>query len=220
MKTKNFILRNWLAIVFLAIPFIAIPFVWPMLPEVIPIHWNFSGEADGFASKAVGLILLPLINVALFLLLGVIGKIDPKGKAGNMEKVMQVIRTLMAAFLTCLFFFMVYYSLYPGIFDVQALLYLILVVFLVLGNYMGKLRPNYFVGIRTPWTLNNDTIWYRTHRMAGSLWVLASVIMMVLGGIVSSYTFKILFFVYVGLLVLIPVIHSYLEFRKIRNSEE
>ena len=88
-------------------------------------------------------------------------------------------------------------------------IYLTLTLFLVIGNLFGKIRPNYFLGLRTPWTLDNEEVWRKTHRLAGAIWVWSTVVMFILAAVMPITKFVYVYFSYVGLIVLVPLIYSY-----------
>ncbi len=148
---------------------------WVQIPAgtQVPIHWNASFEPDGYGSKAVGLLLMPAITGLIALLLAAIPRLDPKGE--NIRRSMPAYRALWIALM--IFFFLMYVAMVASIFGrapnaFQLIPVGIGVLFIILGNYMGKIRPNYMFGVRTPWTLSSDLAWNKTHRLAGWLFVL------------------------------------------------
>jgi uncharacterized membrane protein len=92
-------------------------------------------------------------------------------------------------------------------------LYGILILFLILGNVMGNIRNNFFVGIRTPWTLASEEVWTKTHRLAAKVWVVSSLITMVLIAILPHP--EIVFGIYVGVILIIPIVYSFLVYKKL-----
>jgi len=91
----------------------------------------------------------------------------------------------------------------------------VLLMFLILGNYMGKFSANYFIGIRTPWTLENEEVWNHTHRLTGKLWVGSSLIMLVVRLMVNNEVFFYIFIPYVLIIVIIPILYSYLYYKRL-----
>ncbi|HHW07134.1 MAG TPA: SdpI family protein, partial [Clostridia bacterium] len=144
--------------------------IYPQLPEQVPIHWNAAGEVDGYGSRFMGALGLPLMNLGLALLLKFVPAIDPKRQ--NYEKFKpfyQIFIWIFVLFMTGLYFLTIAWALgyRPSI-----ALFTKLgmgIMFMVLGNYLGKVRPNWFFGIRTPWTIENEEVWLRTHRLGGPL---------------------------------------------------
>ena len=97
----------------------------------------------------------------------------------------------------------------------------ITVLFLGLGNYLASVQPNYFIGIRTPWTLEDPEIWKKTHRMAGRLWVVSCCVLLVLWLLLSTLVFHIVFYiVLLGVMVGVPVVYSYVLFARQKPKKE
>ncbi len=155
---------------------------WPSVPDEIPIHWNLQGEVDGYGSKAFGLTLTPAIAAGLYLLLLLIPLIDPgRVNLENSAKAYGAIRVSIMAFLTALHIVCVRAALGAEVNMNLFMGFAMAILFIVLGNYLGKLRPNWFAGVRTPWTLSSQRSWTKTHRLAGPVFMLMGVGMAVLG---------------------------------------
>ncbi|HZV13347.1 MAG TPA: SdpI family protein [Candidatus Kapabacteria bacterium] len=173
--SKEFIKKEWIFWVILAIPFIYAAFVWNSLPDKIPIHWDAKGEPNGYGSKLFGGLLVPGIGIALYLLLLVLPKIDPRKKnyesfAGTYRN----IRLALSLFMMIFYFFSIQTALgnaSPKWINVVGFTFLAF-----LGNYMRTVRPNWFIGIRTPWTLESPEVWKRTHDIGGKLFFYSGVI--------------------------------------------
>lgn len=147
----------------------------------VPVHWNANNEIDGWAGKGAALLmaLLPLLMLLLFI---VIPKIDPKRE--NYEKhagVYQMFAVLMTVFMGGVSWMVPLGGLGIEI-PVGLMLNLLLgLIFVLLGNQMPRIRFNYTFGIRTPWTLASETVWKKTHRVCGFVFVLSGLVMMVCG---------------------------------------
>lgn len=177
---KKFSKRETLTWLFIAIPFLLVILKWNEFPDQMPVHYNFEGEADRYADKAVGLLLLPLVNIFVYFLLLKIPNLDPKKE--NFTKFADhyaTIRLSIHIFFT-LIFVLVAMSTLGYKFNLPLLvMYAVVFLFLIFGNYMRTIRHNYFVGIRTPWTLANEKVWTATHRFTAMWWVGASVAMII-----------------------------------------
>ncbi|WP_298863890.1 SdpI family protein [uncultured Gimesia sp.] len=153
--------------------FIMAAFTWSSAPDQIPVHWNLSGEVDRYGGKFEGLSGLPLITLALYFLLLFIPRIDP-GHA-NYERFANtyaIIRCTIIAFMSIIYG-IIQLAIAGHPVNVNAVIPLTVgILFFVLGNFMGKIRPNWFVGIRTPWTLSSKASWNKTHRVGGWLFIL------------------------------------------------
>ncbi|WP_158628856.1 SdpI family protein [Dyella choica] len=193
-------------------------FLWlyPQMPALVPVHWNAHGQINGYASplKAV---TTPLAVMALLALLTlVLPVISPRGFE---------IKPFMAAFVIVMLAgqaFVLIVTLgvllnaagHPAHSLVIRMLPLG-VLLMIVGNYMGKLRKNFFVGIRTPWTLASDEVWGRTHRIAGWLFMLAGVIVIVANLVNAPLSLSI------GVILAaasIPVVYSYVVYRRVERN--
>ena len=158
---------------------------YPALPETVPIHWGFDGVADGWGPKWVVLVTA-LIPAGMLLLLGVLPAMDPKQE--NYEKFAPIWRGFLTAItlflcavgwlseLTC-------FGVLPERGNLVGLLVSggLGVLFIVLGNYMPRIRQNYFFGCRTPWALADEHNWNRSQRMGGISFVLCGVALLLVG---------------------------------------
>jgi uncharacterized membrane protein len=156
---------------------------WKQLPAgaTVPVHFNTAGEADGWMAAEVGLALMPLIALILLGLRWLLPRIDPRGH--NIERsgpAVDTIWVVVALLLTVLQLRIAMLAIGLGQPAPQLPLLLTGGMFIVMGNVLGKLRPNHSVGIRTRWTLNNERVWDQTHRFGGKAFVLAGVLLLVL----------------------------------------
>ncbi len=219
MNKPSFFRREWLQLLLLALPFIAIPFVWSHLPEQMPTHWNLEGEPDDYSHKAFGLLLLPVLNIFTTALLFGLPYIDPRRE--NFElfaNTMRSFRLLFTTFMLVVFGSIVAAGLGYDFAIERVICVCLILLFLVLGNMFGKVRSNYFVGIRTPWTLENPEVWRRTHRMAAVLWVAASVIALPAPILFDGVALFTIMMVYIGTITFVPLIYSLVTFRKLKGK--
>ncbi|WP_270616015.1 SdpI family protein [Streptococcus koreensis] len=180
--------------------------IWSQLPNQIPIHFNVADQADNFQSKPLVVFGLPLFLLLVHLFVIFVTARDPKNQTMN-EKMGKVIY-----WLTPIVSLSISYLIYskalgsttnPSIF-VSALLGLI---FVIMGNYMPKLKVNHTVGIRLPWTLQSEENWYKTHRLAGKLWVLGGLILLLEAGL--QFAVPYVMGIVILTIVFIPVMYSY-----------
>ncbi|MGI6678724.1 MAG: SdpI family protein [Dehalobacterium sp.] len=174
---KKYFKTDWPLFLLIALSFALGLYVYPMLPDQVPSHWNFSGEVDGYSSPFWGAFGIPLMILGFNILFYVLPMIDPKRK--NYEKFTRSYSILKYTLI--IFFFLLYiatigFSLgYP--ININRLVPMSLaILFIILGNYISTVRHNYFVGFKTPWTLANEKVWIRTHRIGGKLWVFSGLI--------------------------------------------
>ena len=179
---------------------------WNQLPEEIPTHFNLLGQADGYNHKMSAIFGLPILMLLMHWLLLFIMIKDPK--SSNISSKIQLLIYWIIPFVSCLSMISTYgaslgYSMMSGI---LAQIFMG-VVMIVIGNYLPKTRRNYIIGIRLPWTLENDENWSKTHRLAGKIWVLGGLLLF-LNTFVQLYIYWV-FFLTFFLVVMIPSIYSY-----------
>lgn len=192
-------------------------FVWlyPHMPARVPTHWNAQGQINGYMSP-LGAVATPMIVIAMIALLTVLlPVISPRGyEIGPFVAVFGIF--MLAIQLVVLITGLAVLLNGAGHAVRMPLVCMLSIgaLLMVMGNYMGKLRKNFFIGIRTPWTLASDAAWERTHRMSGWLFVLAGATVMVIALIGAP----MLAMVGVVLcVVLIPVIYSYVVYRRVES---
>ena len=157
----------------------ATAWAWQQIPDGVqlPVHFGIDGKPDGFAPKAEALLVMPGLAIVLTLLFLVLPKLDPRRE--NIEasaKFWNAAALTAVALLAYVHGLLIATALGQGIDMTSALLPALSVMFMVLGNYLSKTRANWFGGIRTPWTLSSDYAWARTHRVAGTLYILSGVV--------------------------------------------
>ncbi len=201
--------------IILAIPFIAALIFWDKLPDRMAIHFNFNGTADGFGNKPIGLLMLPVINVVIWLLLKFLPKfIMSQPQFDLFSKRYNIIRLLIHSFITALYLVILMYTLQYKTNVLLFIEYGILILLLVTGNYLNNIKPNNFIGIRTPWTMKNTEVWRKTHHVTSRLWVASSLIMMCIIPFVSEILLSKLLIVYFIIIAIPPIIYSYIIFKK------
>lgn len=194
MKTK----LSWLEVVLLAAPFVALAIYWNDLPARVPMHWNFRGQVDGWGPKRPGILLMPFTALGITVLLHILPWFDPRlrrtsEEEGLMPVILPIVRIATLGLLDIIFFVQIATSLGRSIPGARIIVSSVLVFFVVLGNFLGNVRPNYFVGIRTPWTLENPETWRATHRLGGRLMFFGALVLLVAQFFLSEEVFAWLF---------------------------
>lgn len=192
-------------------------YVYPTLPDKVPSHWNLDGEIDDWSSPIWGAFGIPLMNLGLYLLFFIMPKIDP-----NKERYVQftgaynAFRYVFHLFMMGLYVTVILAANNQPVKVDQLVPMGVAVLLVVMGNYMGKVRKNYFFGIKTPWTLASEEVWQKTHRMTGPLWVIGGIVGFV-GALFGGKAGHFLFFGMIVVIALVPMIYSYLVFRKVQK---
>lgn len=207
---------NVLALAIVVLQILIAICAFPFLPDRVPTHWNIAGEIDGYASKWLNTLMFPLVSVGLYLLLRFVATSSPRLGGRNTTAANTQLRTTLLVGI--LLFFLVLQLCVTAIslglpIDISFVLNLaISLLFIVIGNFMGKLRRNFWMGIRTPWTLSSEVVWERTHRLGGWLFVAVGLI-----GIPCSFVPALRFWMTVPLILLacaFLVIYSYVCYRQ------
>lgn len=186
-------------------------------PDQVPTHWNIAGEADNYSSKGVGAFMIPGVITGIYALFLVLPLIDPRGERyADFSKAYHILKNAIVALV-----FGVYvvagvaglgYAVPVGILTPLGIGFL----FLVIGNYMGKVKSNWLMGVRTPWTLSNEEVWNKTHRLSGKLFIVGGVTMALTGLIPISLRLPA-FIAVIVIVGLVPMIYSYLLYKKIHT---
>jgi len=197
------------------LPFVYLAYLWNELPERVPMHWSINGEVDRYGNKLELLlipILLPLLTYIIFL---VIPKIDPKNKINKMGNKYEHIKILLTAFMSILALFIIYTAYNQSIGNPNYIVLFIGILIIILGNYFKTLKANYFIGIRTPWTLENETVWKETHKLGGKMWFIGGFIIVISSLILDKEQNFTFFMIIAGIITIIPIIYSYFKFKNI-----
>ena len=196
----------------------AIPLVaYPVMPDRMASHWGASGEVNGYLPKILGLFIVPVISAALTLLFLVIPRIDPlRENIGKFMNAYERFVITILAFLLYVFLLTILWNTGMRFNITQLLSPAFGVLFYACGVLIGKAKRNWFIGIRTPWTLSSDRVWDRTRAIGGKLFRIAGVL--ALGGVVFPGIAWLLMLGPVLLITGYLVVYSYLEFRSEERS--
>jgi uncharacterized membrane protein len=205
------------ALVIIALSFIIGIYFYNQFPDRIASHWNAQGQVDGYMSKFWGLFLMPIISVAMFGLFILIPRIDP------LKKNIQQFRKYFDRFIVLIFLFLLYLYILTILWNLSFRFNMVLVMvpaFSALFYYAGvlteKAKRNWFIGIKTPWTLSNEIVWKKTHKLGGKLFKICAIISL-LGFLFQQIAIWLLV-VPALLLSVFVFVYSYIEFHKIENK--
>ncbi|MCL5435905.1 MAG: DUF1648 domain-containing protein [Patescibacteria group bacterium] len=197
--------------------FAAAFYVYPLLPERVASHWNAAGEVNGYMSKFWGAFLMPIMAFGMLGLFWLVPKIDPRRR--NIQEFFGTFQL----FIACVFLFFAYiYALtlwwnLGGRFNLTVFMVPALAaLFYMMGELVAKARPNWFIGIRTPWTLENETVWSKTHALGGRLYKFCALVTL-LSLLVPQVAIWVLLISIIGVSLFL-VMYSYLEFQRQENS--
>jgi len=206
-----------ISLLIIMISFIIGIYFYSLLPDKVASHWNARGEVDGYMSKFGGLFLMPIISLVLLLLFIIIPKIDPlKHNIEKFRKYFDGFIVLMMLFLFYLYILTILWNIGVRFNFVHLLVPIFSIFFYYCGILIQKAQRNWFIGIRTPWTLSNEQVWNKTHKIGGILFKIAGIISLI-GILLPEYA---LFFVICPVIIasLFPVIYSYFAYQKLTKS--
>ena len=180
------------------------------IDQQLPVHWGVSGQADRFTDATTALIIPPIVMFAMLALILVLKFIEPRKE--HIEQSKQAIDSIIAAVVLLMFIMELgYFGLLAGWAVPMNLLVIFALglMFIIMGNFLGKVRSNFFIGIRTPWTLSSDHVWIKTHRLAGPLFMLAGLLTSVLCWLIPESAIAYLVLATITPAALIPTIYSW-----------
>ncbi len=189
-------------------------YFYSVFPDQVAIHWDLSGQPNGWGSKALAAFLMPAILIGFYLLFLFLPNLDPKK-----ERYQQFLPTYH------IFknIFVIFFALIYLITSLNALGYnfpidiylpgLIGLLFIAIGYYLPQFKSNWFIGIRTPWTLSSETTWTKTHVFGGKMFMLAGLLMILTSVLPLNIRWPI-FIVVIVLAALAPIIYSYFIYKK------
>ncbi len=205
-------------------PAIYLAIIWNHIPEKVPMHFDINGNVDKYGTKHDLLILilvLTVVNAIVYLVISNIYKIDPRKSASLNKDRMRRMAVAVSIYLSAIWIMVIYEAVHN---DASLTLKFVFVamglLFALLGNNMYNIQPNYFAGIRLPWTLESEDNWRRTHHLAGRLWFFGGLIfaltaLLLKNTLIASYISVAL----IAILVIIPIFYSYNLYKKSKASK-
>jgi uncharacterized membrane protein len=187
---------------------------WNQLPDQMASHWGINDQVDDTTSKFWGVFLMPLVTTGLLLLFLVIPSIDPlKANIAQFRGTFNLFIVLMIIFMIYIYGLTLAWNLgYTNFRMSSAMLPALGLLFIFLGSLIQKSKRNFFIGIRTPWTLSSDTVWDETHRVGGSLFKISGALALV-GALFPDYAFWF-FFIPLICTALFSISYSYIVFMR------
>ena len=188
--------------------------LWNQFPEQMASHWNVNDQVDGYMPKFWGVFLMPLVTLGMFVLFLVLPSIDPlKANIAQFREAFNLFIVLMVAFMLYVHALTLAWGLgYTGFKMSTSMLPAMGLLFFFIGYMLRKAKRNFFIGIRTPWTLSSDTVWDKTHQIGAVLFMVSGALA-VIGGLIGGMTaFWMLFIPLIGSSIFL-VAYSYVLYR-------
>ncbi|HHF56012.1 MAG TPA: SdpI family protein [Thermoplasmatales archaeon] len=202
-----------IAIGIILLSFIIGIYLYPQMPEKMASHWNAKGQVDGYISKFWGLFLMPIISLLIFSLFIAIPKIDPlKQNIEKFRKYYDGFVVLMIAYLFYVYLLTLLWNIGIRFSMIQPLVPAMGILFYYIGILVENAKRNWFIGIRTPWTLSSERVWEKTHKIGGKLFKIAGIIAFI-GIFFQDYA---IFFILIPVIsvAFYTIIYSYVEYQK------
>ena len=192
--------------------------LWNHLPEQMASHWNINDQVDGYMSKFWGVFMMPLITLGMFVLFLVIPSIDPlKANIAQFREAFNLFIVLMVAFMLYIYGLTLAWSLgYTGFRMSSSMLPAIGLLFIFIGFMLRQAKRNFFIGIRTPWTLSSDRVWNKTHQIGSTLFIVAG-LLAVIGSIFGGTTAFWMLMVPIFGSTIFLVVYSYVLYKQETN---
>lgn len=219
MQKKH--VQNLLVIALAISPLIYLWLVWAKVPDTVAIHYNINFVPDKWAHKPFLIyqsFILSAVSIGIYFLFKNIHLIDPKRYGNKINDNLIRMGIIMLCFTTSLSIIIILAATKNILILQRFMMPLTGLLFACLGNYMPNLKPNYFAGIRLPWTLSSESNWRKTHQLAGKLWFFGGLSIAVLTSFLPHLPAIIIMFVVAGLLAIVPSWYSYSIFKKERIS--
>jgi len=200
------------------VPLVYLLSIWQGLPEEMAMHFDLKGNPDRYGNKSELLMMaaaLSAMSILIYFGLSNIYKIDPKKYAADNKDRLHRMGFAIAIFIVALTCFIIYSTSKGNMrMSMRYIFAGIGLLLCLMGNYMHTIKPNYFAGLRLPWTLNNEDNWRKTHLLAGKLWFIGGLVIAILCLLVPGTAAIVLFFIATIVLILVPVVYSYRLYKK------
>ena len=206
----------WIILLIALVPAGYLALIWNNLPETVPVHFGADIQPDRYGEKSeLWLVTLTMagLSVGVYFLLNNLHRIDPKRKGTQTPHTFNKLAAGLVVFIAALTIIIIESA--RGALEVQRFLFPLLgIMFAFIGNYMNHIKPNYFAGIRLPWTLSSDENWRRTHQLAGKLWFVGGIFIALISLLLPIKLLVPIFIGIIAVLVLVPVYYSYKLFKQ------
>lgn len=222
INSMNIFLRRIIWLIML-VPAVYLTVIWKQIPQTVPMHFDIKGNVDKYGTKQNLLVLilsLTALNVIMYLIVSNIYKIDPRKNAAQNKDRLKRIAFGVSVYLSAIWMMLIYEIAHNDVSMTMKFVFVAMgLLFALLGNNMYNIKPNYFAGLRLPWTLENEDNWRKTHHLAGRLWFFGGLIFAVITFFISNALIGYIGVSMLTILILIPIFYSYNLYRKSKQYQ-
>lgn len=189
----------------------------------VPTHWNFKGEIDDYSGLWSAILFGFIFNTILLLIMMFFSSIQPKYKKNEdrYDKLLPQMSCGLLGFLSLIHLYSLVLAIYPIESNQFSMIILMIgLLFIFIGNLMSKTPRNYFIGIKTPWTLASEEVWFRTHRIGGRMFLLAGVLMIAKSIFLEQEIYQLVLTIIAFALLLYPILYSFIIFKKLEKENK
>jgi len=207
-------MKKYIPLLFIIISFFAALFVWPMMPDLLASHWGVFGQVDGYMTKFWGLFFMPFLSVILYVLFLFLPKLDPyKKNFTEFQNHYDNFMIVIFGFFTYIYLLTIFWNLNYHFNMVQFLSPAFSILFYFTGDLISKTKQNWFVGIRTPWTMSSPIVWQKTHAIGSKLFKLVALFSF-FGLFFPNQAFYLLF-IPIIFTVIFVFVYSYIQYSRL-----
>jgi uncharacterized membrane protein len=208
---------SWISLAFVIASIAPVAWFWSRLPDPYPTHWNWRGEADGFTPMPWGALLLPFVQIVMWVVLTVAPWLSPKKFGIDFTRALASLIIVINGFFALLSAIALASALGHHSMSGRMMPALVGALLVGIGNYLSKTTPNFFIGVRTPWTLASPVVWERTHRLASWMFVATGLVVMLVAALTARGPFALLL---VLVPALVPAAYSFVLYRRLEGSRK
>jgi len=205
---------EWLPIILIIASFALGFYFYKHLPALVPSHWNINGEIDGYSGRFFGAWFVPILSLGLYLLFLVLPYIDPKKEHyENFTTAYHGIKNLMVVFMFALYIFTALAGLGYNISIGAVMPIMVGLLFIGIGYFIKSVKQNWWMGVRTPWTMESPVVWKKTNELMGKLMVVGGVLIALCALPLNNFFRISLFVAAIVIIAVVPIVYSYFAFK-------
>ena len=212
----NKFIKEVLLCISAGLPYIYLATIWNIIPDTVAVHFDLQGQPNDWADKS--LLFIPAsLGVVVYLVMLVIPYLDQNKRIEEMGRKYFSLRFIVGLFISLISVYLLSLSNQGEVKDPNILIMILGGMIALLGNYFQTLRPNSFIGIRTPWTLQSEMVWKKTHQIGGLVWMAGGCLVLLFSFLMAFNWLLIFVGVVLIVIAMIPALYSYNESKKNRS---